>query len=168
MALAAITCRSTAYFNLDHQGTMGLQAGATAAPWALAGLGNINLTAHPLMRTQGLHVTDVTLATLQKMTLAVESPATGADMAFLSQVNVVLTADGMQPLTIAQATSFPPETPLVPLTITQAQVTGYLKGNNATVAIVPTFAAPAPQNVTLGLRMVTQVRVGEPGGSCQN
>lgn len=170
LALAAITCRSTAYFNLDHSGTTALQAGAgqSAAPWAPAELTNIDLTAHPLMRAQGLHVTDVTQATLQKVTLAIEPPPTGADLSFLSRVDVVLTADGMQPLTVATGTTFPIDLPLVPLTISQAQVTGYLKGKHPKITAVPTYASAVPQNLTIGLRLVTQVRVGEPGGSCQN
>lgn len=170
LALAAITCRSTAYFNLDHEGTVSLQAGANtgAEPWALAGLNSINLTAHPLMRTQGLNVTDVTQATLQKILLAVDAPETGADMAFLSQVDVVLTADAMQPLTIASGTSFPVNVPMVALDLAAAQVTGYLKGKNPTITVVPTFETPAPAGTTLSLRVLTQVRVGQPGGSCQN
>jgi len=167
LALAAITCRSYAYFDLDHAGTVQLAQGAGPADVPLQGLAGIDIARHPLMATQGLTVTDVTYAAVTQATLAVQTPATGVDLRFLAQVDVVLSAQDMAPLTVATGTSFAPDVNLVPLKVSEALVTGYLKGINPTVTLVPTWAGPVPEAVTLELNLITEVRVGQPGGSCQ-
>jgi hypothetical protein len=167
LALAAITCRSYAYFDLDLPGTAQLAQGDAPATVPLQGLAALNIAQHHLMATQGLALTDVTHAAITRATLAVQLPATGVDLSFLAHVDVVLSADGMQPLTVASGGDFAPGVNLVPLTVSEPLVTGYLKGKNPTVTLTPTWAGPVPQGLTLELNLVAQVRVGEPGGSCQ-
>lgn len=167
-ALAAVTCRTYAFFDLDHVGLVALDANSAATSLNLDGLNDIDLSSHPLMVHQGLTVHDITYAALKGATLVVDKPSTGQDLQFISQVAVMLVADGMQPLTIATGGPFAAGNNLVPLTVTQSLITGYLKGRNATVTLVPTYSGTVPDGVTLGLNMVSQVRVGEPGGSCQN
>ncbi len=168
LVFAAITCRNTVHFDLDHTGTASLAAGDSPASIPLTGLTSINLSVHPLMVNQGLHVTDLTEAKLTGATLSVNAPTTGSDLSFLSSVDVELTADNMQPVTVATAAQIVPHTNLIPLTLVATSVTGYLKGKNPTFTLKPTFAQAAPQNVTLGLNLLTQVRVGEPAASCKN
>ena len=167
LALAAITCRSYAYFDLDLPGTAQLAPGDAPAQLPLQGLAAVDIAQHHLMATQGLTLTDVTYAAITGATLAVQMPATGVDLTLLSHVDVVLSADDMQPLTVASGGDFAADVNLVPLTVSKELVTGYLKGKNATVTLVPTWAGPVIQPMTLELNLITQVRVGEPGGSCQ-
>jgi hypothetical protein len=167
-ATAAITCRSHTYFDFTEADTVDLAQGDRPATITFNQLGDIDLGAHPTMRTQGLNVGDVSAARPVEAMVAITQPATGQSLAFLQKIDVLLTADGMNPVVVATGENFPATTNLVGLTVLPVEMVGYFKGKHPALTLVPTYADAVPANVTLTLRFALQVQVGQPGGSCQN
>lgn len=167
-AFLAAACHSHTYFSLAVQGEHALAAGSQPQTLDVAGLSNIKLASLPAMRSQGLDLGDVGSAKPILATLAITQPATGADLVFLQRLDAVLSADGMAPLTIAQASEFPAGQNLIQLTVVPAETIAYFKGKNVAITLVPTFAAPPPAALNLRFTFAVQARVGQPVSSLKN
>ena len=130
----------------------GLPAGESAEDYVLEDLPAMEVDLGEQLADEGINREDIGEAVLEEFWLEADDPE-GADLSFLSEVSVTLEAEGLDPLVLASADSFPEGEAVVTPELSGADLAPYLMA--PTMTMTPVFAGRPPEETTLVLTPFT-------------
>ena len=101
---------------------------------------------------EGINREDIGEAVLEEFWLEADDPE-GADLSFLNEVSITLEAEGLDPLVLASADSFPEGEAVVTPELSGADLAPYLMA--PTMTMTPVFAGRPPEETMLVLTPFT-------------
>lgn len=131
----------------------GLAEGASAEDFVLEqDLPAIEVDLRAEYADAGIDREDIGEAVLEEFWLEADDPE-GADLSFISEFSITLEADGLDPVVLASADSFPEGEAVVTTELSDADLAPYLTAPSMT--LTPVFVGRPPEETTLVLTPFT-------------